>query len=159
MLAPRPAIDSIVKADPFVHEGQGSILTEYWHIMRRYSFTLIAIIILGVLAGVGFSSLQVKKYRAEALIEIQGLNDNFLNVKDVSPVAEWSVANVVDDVQTQIKIIQSRTVLERVITRLGIRRPEDLGPDTGRMFRWGKKRGGGFSFCDVAGSGPGYGRP
>jgi capsular exopolysaccharide synthesis family protein len=136
----RPTVEgsAITQPDDFVYEVGGSLLGEYWHIVRRHIWILIAIALVGVLGGVIFSWLQVRTYRAQALIEIQGLNDNFLNIKDISPVAEWSFANIVDDVQSQIKIIQSRSLLQRVIRRLNIRGPEDLGHNTGQMITLGK---------------------
>jgi succinoglycan biosynthesis transport protein ExoP len=128
----------LANSNEIVHENGVSLLGEYWYIVRRHIWILITITILGVLAGVSFSWSQVRIYRAHALMEIQGLNDNFLNIKDISPVAELPYGNVVDDIQSQIKILQSRTLLQRVLTRLHIRGPEDLGHNTGRTTTWGK---------------------
>src|SRR5262249_58841880 len=68
--------------------------------------------------GYGFTLLQTPIYRARTSLEIAGLNDNFLNTKQVKPVTETSSASEMADLQTLIKILLSDSLLGRVLDKL-----------------------------------------
>jgi capsular exopolysaccharide synthesis family protein len=65
-------------------------------------------------------------YRAIASIELEGVNENFLNIKDVMP----TTMHYVDDVQTQVKLMQSRTLVTRVIQALRTGAPSTASTGT-----------------------------
>jgi succinoglycan biosynthesis transport protein ExoP len=122
--------DRWLAADDVVYQSDGTVIGEYWHRTRRHLWIIVLIAALGTLSGIAYSWWQIPTYRADATIEIQGMNDNFLNMKEVTPTTPWSFAN--DDIQSQIRIIQSRPLLERVIAKLKIAAPEDLGRAPGQ---------------------------
>jgi succinoglycan biosynthesis transport protein ExoP len=102
--------------------GSGGLL-EYWRILRRRKGTLILIAFLGLLAGVFLTLSQTPVYQARAALEIQDLNENFLNIKQVTPVSEGNSDAAISDIQTQIKLLQSETLVKQVLTKLEAHTP------------------------------------
>src|SRR5579884_1429360 len=113
-------------------------LIEYWRIIRRRKGTLILISFLGALTGFLITIPQTPIYQAKTSVEIVGLNDNFLNIKQVNPVTQTGATSETSDIQTQIKILQSQSLLERVLDKLKLTdKPSDLAPAT-RISVWRK---------------------
>ena len=69
---------------------------------------------LGMLAAALISAVQPRLYRSQASIQIQGINENFLNLRDVFPTAAPSADNAVY-VQTQAEMLQQDSLLELVV--------------------------------------------
>ena len=100
----------------FLDEAGPGLLVEYWEMLRHHKGTLAVACFLGLLLSLLFTLPQTSIYRARASLEIQNLNENFLNLRDVSPTTnEGSSSPAEYDLQTQVKILQSESVLERVI--------------------------------------------
>jgi polysaccharide biosynthesis transport protein len=95
-------------------------------IILRWRKALLAAALLGILAGLLITVAQEPRYQARATIEIQALNDNFLNVRQVTPINENGGATLLSDVQTQIQMLQSERLLKRVSSSLA-QSPLDLG--------------------------------
>lgn len=99
-------------------ESPSGLLLEYWYILRRRKGRLLIAAFLGLLGGILFTLPQTPIYQARTSLEIQGLNENFLNMK------EGNLATTVPDysldfyIQTQMKILQSETLIERVVAKL-----------------------------------------
>ena len=72
----------------------------------------------GCVAGFLVTLPQTPIYQAHTSVEIVGLNDNFLNIKQVNPVTETGTTSETSDIQTQIKILQSESLLDRVTDKL-----------------------------------------
>ena len=125
---------------PDVFEEAGpSPLLEYWQILRRRKGTLILIVFLGLLASLLFTIPQTPVYRARGSIEIQNVNQNFLNTRNVSPTADDGASEAPgSDLQTQAKILQSESLLDRVVAKLDL--GKKLFPDdgSGRLSAWRK---------------------
>jgi polysaccharide biosynthesis transport protein len=99
--------------------------------IRRNKGTLAFITSLGLLASLLLTFLQKPTYQARASLEIQNFNENFLNMSDISPTAdERDSSTLQPDLQTQVKILQSESVLYRVITKLNL--DEKLSPEKDR---------------------------
>jgi capsular exopolysaccharide synthesis family protein len=99
----------------------------YWHILRRYRGTMLLTSLLGVAAGLATSFLQTPVYRARTSVEIQSLNENFLNMADVNTVATAPAYRDLD-LQTQLQLLQSESLIERVVTKLKLERPFTAPP-------------------------------
>jgi len=104
-------------SDPSGDAQTGGLL-EYWRILRRRKGTLILIAFAGALIGFLYTIPQTPIYQARTSVEIVGLNDNFLNIKQVNPVTQTGATSETSDIQTQIKIFQSESLLERVLAKL-----------------------------------------
>src|SRR5271157_4451767 len=81
-----------------VEEPQGGLL-EYWRILRRRKRTVFAVALAGLLAGVLVTLPQTPVYQARTSLEIQDLNQDFMNMKDVNPVSESAQYNGLADIQ------------------------------------------------------------
>jgi len=103
-----------------IEDPDSSLLLEYWDILRRRKGTVVLIAFLGLLAALLFTLPQTPLYQARASLEIQSLNKNFLNMHDVSPTANEGSSSPESDLRTEVKILQSESVLERVIAKLNL---------------------------------------
>ncbi|MEO8099671.1 MAG: polysaccharide biosynthesis tyrosine autokinase [Acidobacteriota bacterium] len=121
--APVPQEDSVLlDAMAFLHRNYGVILTA-------------AILCAGI--GLAVAMSQSPDYRATATIEIQDLNENFLNLQEISPVASINDSSMSTDVQTQLRILRSNALLERTLSRLGT---EQIPPPKGLLAVWRQLR-------------------
>lgn len=99
-------------------EPESGGLLEYWRILRRRKGTLI--LVAGVGAVIGFLVIlpQTPIYQVHTSLEIVSLNQNFLNMKEANPLAENGSAADSTDIQTQIKLLESDSLVERVLNKL-----------------------------------------
>lgn len=126
-----------VPASPVIEEPGSSLLLEYFDIIRRHKGTLILIAFLGFLASILLTLPQTPIYQARASLEIQSINDDFLNMRDMSPTANGGGSYPPQyDLQTQVKILQSESVLERVIGKLHLEQKLTAGNHRGRLSAW-----------------------
>jgi capsular exopolysaccharide synthesis family protein len=82
--------------------------------------------------GILVTTIQPTIYRARAALEIQDLSENFMNLKDQDPTASAATGATPESYfLTQIKILQSRTLIERVVAKLHNRPvPSTAQPDS-----------------------------
>ena len=101
---------------PEVIEEPGSRgLLEYLQILQRRRGTLILIGVLGLVTSLLFTLPQTPTYQTRASIEIQNLNENFLNTRNLSPTAEDGASYAPgSDLRTQAKLLKSESLLDRV---------------------------------------------
>jgi polysaccharide biosynthesis transport protein len=102
--------------------GSGSGLAEYWRVVARHRGTVLLLLILGALAGFLYTVPQTPIYRAHATIEVQGLNENFLDMKNFSPNATVST-DPTADILTQVKLLESQSLRERTNAKLTADQP------------------------------------
>jgi polysaccharide biosynthesis transport protein len=112
-------------------------LLEYWRILQRRKNTVIVIALVGMIAGFLCTVPQTPIYQARTVIEIQGLNSAFLNMKDVDPNSDQSGYDPTIEVQTQVHILQSNALLERV-TRKVAAVAKNSDPHPTRLQAWRK---------------------
>src|SRR5260370_13931572 len=106
----------MISTEPNAQRAGGPI--EFWHILRRRKGVLILFVFCGAAIGYLLTLPQTPIYQARTSIEIAGLNDNFLNTKQVKPVTETGSSSEMADLQTQIKILLSESLLGRVLDKL-----------------------------------------
>ena len=121
-----------------LEESDSGGLLEYWRVLRRHKGTLIEIIFLGALVGVLLTLPQTPVYQARTALEIQDLNENFLNIKQVTPVSEGNNNPALTDIQTQIKLLQSELLIKRVLAKLNDRVSGVSKVETSRVAAWRK---------------------
>ena len=115
------------------------LLLEYWHMLRRRKGSLFLIASLGLLAGVLLTLLQTPVYEARTSLEIQNLNENFLNMRDVNPTSNEGATQPQGlDLQTQISVLQSDSVLEQVIADLHLSAKLASEKNRSRLSAWRK---------------------
>ena len=132
-----PAAEYVeMPAAGYMPADQGGGLMEYGRILRRSKGTLALIALLGAVTGISVALLQTPVYQARAALEIQDLNENFLDLKLVSPVSETGTAPGQSDIQTQIKILQEESLLERVVAKLGAQKAAKAAKKGSRIAAW-----------------------
>jgi capsular exopolysaccharide synthesis family protein len=113
------------------------LLLEYLDIARRHKVALILIAFLGLLTSFLLTLPQKPVYQAHASLEIRDLNQNFLNMRDVNPTTDDPGPSAAEsDIETQVKILQSDSVLEGVIAKLDLEKKLSQQRDRGGFFTW-----------------------
>ncbi len=119
-------------------EIQTGGLVEYWRIIRRRRGTLLVVAVIGVLAAILITLPQTRVYRARTALEIQDINGDFLNSKQINPVSEdGGGGSALTDVQTQMRIVQSEALVDKVVDQLSAKgelRPAPVAP--GAISTW-----------------------
>ena len=101
-------------------------LGDYWRILQKRKWTVIVSVIVVVVAAALISFRMTPIYDATARISISQQPTSLLNFKDGDP--SQSSGNQQQDIDTQVKIMQSDTMAELVIHRLAlVGRPEFAG--------------------------------
>lgn len=103
---------------PYVHHEEGEdseALQRYWQVFWRNKWKLAAFAIAGAALGYGVTTRIAPVYRATTVLEIQSLNEDFLNRRSVSPNAAPVSQSPEYMLRTEAKLLQSRPVLERVL--------------------------------------------
>ena len=99
-------------------EPSGGMLSEYFQIIRRNVLHIICWAILGgtlaLLVGLGAIPL----YTTRTSLEIRSVNHDFLDMRSVAPTDNGTSADDDMNLQTQIKLLQSDSLLEDVDKRL-----------------------------------------
>jgi capsular exopolysaccharide synthesis family protein len=118
------------------------LLLEYWGMAHRHWTTLGVSAFLGLLAALLLTLPQTPVYRARTSLEIQNLNENFLNMRNVNPtVNDEGSSSSQADLQTQVKILQSDSVLAAVVAKLNVDKKIGSEEDRGRLSAWRKALG------------------
>ena len=100
-------------------DGQGyDSLLGYWHILVRNKVTLLCFALAGLAVAILFSLVQTPIYRARTSMEIQDFNSDFMDSKSIDPTQSNQNSNNDSYFQTQIKILQSDSLLERVTNKI-----------------------------------------
>lgn len=124
-------------AAPKGFEDDGGLL-DYWQMLRRRKGALIIGAALGLLAGISVTLPQTPVYQARATLEIQSFNQNFMNMQDVQQTVETASWDGMVDIQTQIKVLQSATLVERTQEKLigPVKLVSSQGLGGGRVSVW-----------------------
>jgi polysaccharide biosynthesis transport protein len=123
-------------ADPAaVLETEG--LLDYVFILWRNWRILCIAGLLGGLAAILVTLPQTPVYRSRASLEIQGMNNDFLNGRQINPVSDESTTSTAD-IQTQIKIIGSEFLIDRVVSDLRKNQPPP-SPDSQHQVSWWRR--------------------
>ena len=117
-LLPAPAWNSMNPAMP----GRGDDTVWISHVARviwRRKLAIVGVTMLGLLIGIAVTVLKTPVYRAQASIQVEGFNDNFL--RDVTPISPL-LANATAEsyVRNQLNLVKSDRLAQRVADRLGI---------------------------------------
>src|ERR1051326_6857280 len=135
-LAPRQYFESPPPNAPQNEEASDGLIT-YWRVLRRHKSSLLLAAVLGGIVGVLVTLPQTPVYEATVAIEIQGLNTDFLNMRNISPTAATAGWDPSYDIQTQVREMQSRPLMDRVAKRMNTVDRAAL-VDTGRVAAWRK---------------------
>ncbi len=108
-------------------------LVEYWHMLRRGKWWIVFAAVVGGIGGLLFTLPQTPVYRAGATIEVLDMGSGSIGAKDAPIEADVAAANL----QTQVEILQSGTLQDRVIHKLA-NSEKQIEQPVDRMAKWRK---------------------
>jgi len=101
--------------------GKGWCFLEYARTLWRHKTPLLAITGVSVLSAAVITIVQPRLYQSHAAIQIQGLNENFLSLRDIYPTTAPSGDNAVY-VQTQAEILRQDALIQEVVRKLQLQK-------------------------------------
>jgi uncharacterized protein involved in exopolysaccharide biosynthesis len=116
-------------------ETESSGLFEIARALYRRKGTIGLIISFCLLLATLISVAQPRMYRAVASLEIQGVNENFLNLRDIDPTATPTAYSNDAYVQTQAEILQQNSLIEQAAKKLDLAKRAEFQP---KASRWDK---------------------
>jgi len=111
---------------------------EYWQMVRRHKGAMILAVFAGATLGFLGTLRSPRIYQSRTTLEIQGLNEEFLNMKNVNPVSDGGSGYLDTDIQTQVKLLQSRALLNSVKEKLAPHKPAEGLQPPDRLGVWRK---------------------
>src|SRR5215475_3007857 len=97
---------------------------DYWRVLLARRWTIFAVFATAVVFTLIFTFKQTPIYQASTTMQIDRENPNILSFKDI-----YEVDNTYDDtLQTQYKILESRSLARKVIEELRLDRVEEFAP-------------------------------
>lgn len=105
---------------PAINSRQSEVaLLRYWPILVKRKWVLVLTIALALLAGWTLALLTTPKYRATAMLQFERQPTRTISVKGVAPIEDPGDGTFYE---TQLQLLLSRNMAERVVARLD---PED----------------------------------
>lgn len=118
-----------------------SSFLDYWQLLIRHRVTLLSFTVAGLFAAILISLIQTPIYRVRTSLEIQ--STNFMDIKGTdSGDSAGNYTTPETYVETQVKLLQSESLLEHVIDKLKLHqeRPKTgwqaLASRVHRLFDW-----------------------
>ncbi len=108
-------------------------VSQYWHVLTRRKWVILAAALAGAIAGFAFVLPAVPLYKATTSIEIQPVNTGFMNFRDLEPTGTSTMGN---DVPTEVAILGSQTMRDRVIEKLNANPEEPFRVKRSAVQRW-----------------------
>jgi capsular exopolysaccharide synthesis family protein len=104
---------------------------DYWQLLVRHRMTLLSFTVAGLFAAILISLIQTPIYRVRTSLEIQ--NTNFMDIKGAD--SSESAGNSPETyVETQVKLLQSESLLEHVIDKLKLH--QERPKTSWQAFAW-----------------------
>ncbi len=94
------------------------LVQEYMQTLRRYKWSLLAFATAGVLLSMLFGLRTLPVYRTRLSMEIRPINSDFLNIRSVNPTSNEGGSEADTNLQTQIKLLESETLLRGTVHNL-----------------------------------------
>jgi len=120
---------------PFLTFGEAA------NALLRRKWTLIALVAAGAVAGSAIAYSQRPVYQAKALIEIQEANENFLNRREIDPTTGDGGVMLEPYIQTQVKLLETNRLLDRVADKLRLETLPEYQPPAGMVARLKERLG------------------
>src|SRR4051794_28028074 len=120
-----------------LRESQAASVLDYWGLFIHQKSLLIMFATLGLVSGLVITFLQKPVYRAVTALEILQLQDSkdALTWRLLNPPSESGQSDPLIDVQTQIRILQSRALVENALVRVGALPVQDVNARPLRITR------------------------
>ena len=96
----------------------------YAALLRRHRSAIVLIVGGTLLLSVLYTLVAHKVYKSEAILEVMGMNQDFMNSKDVDPTASQITGD--EFIETQTKLLKSPPVMRRTAELLGPKVPSEI---------------------------------
>ncbi len=124
-----------------INEPDGPGLIDYWRILKRRKGTVFLFALGGVAAAALFSLPQTPVYQAKITLEVLNINDNLLNRRQLEPAGTTADYTPELNIQTEVKLLQSESLVQRVANKLTAPEPRKLAGGATRISAWRKALG------------------
>jgi capsular exopolysaccharide synthesis family protein len=118
------------------NKPQPEASVNYSALLRRHRSAIALIVGGSLLLSVLYTLVAHKVYKSEAILEVMGINQEFMNGKDVDPTASQITGD--EFIETQTKLLKSPPVVQRTAELLG---PSVPGAIAGAPGLFGTIRG------------------
>ncbi len=105
--------------------------------------TLLCVIGACCLAATLLSLAQPRLYRSEASLEIQGVNEDFLNARNIYPTVASTSDSAGTYIQTQAEALQQEALIEQVVKKLRLEMQPEFERGPSGWQRFGRRGGSG----------------
>ncbi len=133
-------------ATPVVNAGSGEQFFTFAEVagaLWRRKWLLAVLVVCGAAVGLAIAYSQAPVYQAKALIEVQGVNENYLNRREIDPNSAEGGVMLESYIQTQVKLLQTNHLLGRVADKLGLDSLAEFHPKPGLISRLRSRIAGG----------------
>jgi capsular exopolysaccharide synthesis family protein len=100
-------------------------------VLCRRKGTVLLITLLGVFIAILVSLAQPRLYQSVGTLEIQGVNENFLNLHNIDPTATPTASTNEVFVKTQAEILQQDALIEKAAEKLKLAERAEFQPRPG----------------------------
>ncbi|HEY3836151.1 MAG TPA: exopolysaccharide transport family protein, partial [Bryobacteraceae bacterium] len=105
--------------------------SEFASLLLRNKWRFGAFVAGGLLLAAILSFTETPVYQARALVEVEMPNEDFLNRRQLNPVSEPGMIVLEPFLQTQVKLMESDTILLDIIAKLQLERNREFDPKPG----------------------------
>jgi polysaccharide biosynthesis transport protein len=108
--------------------GMPTVENEFATLIRRHRRVVVLLFALAVVVAFCYTRLAPKSYKAQTVLEIRDLNQDFMNIRDVSPTGGGIDQNYIE---TQIRLLQNEAVTARVVRAMATGVPSQPAANSG----------------------------
>ena len=103
---------------PSRSQPHANLLMDYLRTLSRWRGAIVSCALAGAVLSLLLNLGDLPLYQARTSLDIQSINGDFLNMRDIAQTGDSAASSTESYVQTQIKLLQSTTLLERTVARL-----------------------------------------
>ncbi len=122
----------------FSDEQAEPTIGEYWTILARRKFRILLVAVVGAIAALLLSIPRTPIYQARALLEVDSPNGDPLRVRSSGMPAMPSPSAAEFYIATRVEILESRSLLRRVVEKLKLDARPEFHYSTDRFSAWRK---------------------
>jgi len=122
--------------EDYLEQTDSEGLLDYGRTLWRNKAKVFIGALVGALAGFLFSLPQTPIYQGRTTLEIETFNENYLNLREVSPTTAPSRHATEFDIATQVKVLESESLLAKVVEKLKLDQRPEFAYSAGRLSGW-----------------------
>ena len=114
-------------------DGGGSLVEEYLRTLNRHRGLLLLCAATGVCLALLSGLWTLPMYGTRTSLDIRSVNGDFLNMRSVAPTGENTPAEADTNLQTQIRLLQSDTLVRQTLDHM-LAQPHPVSLQRGDLF-------------------------